>query len=379
MNTFEGHKTADRGAVSSSRAVDKPQIVRLAVVVVTYQTRELLREFLLSLRSEIESLTGVAVNVVVVDNASTDGTVEMVRDEFPEVRVVANAANLGPARAFNQGLAEVLSDADVVLLANSDIYIHAGTLKRMIEFLGSHPEVDGCCGRLYNPDGTPQVTRTRIVSLWPVSKDKPHRATFPGTTFSMIRASAFARIGGFDETYYFYNEDLDWAERARRAGLRFEYIPEASVTHYGSQGRRHNVSRIRRELYRANLYYYRRHYPALAPLAYLGQLLALRWGQWLRRRWLEKLSVQRGTTGSGGRSDETTEVAVASEVASEAARWQQELADLEAAIARLRAEYRNPTAPRIPTFEIPTAGLRLTKLTPQQAEMGDAGPGKSTG
>jgi len=379
MNTFEGHKTADRGAVSSSRAADKPQVLRLAVVVVTYETRELLREFLLSLRTEIQSLPGVAVTVLVVDNASTDGTVDMVRTEFPEVRVVANAANFGPARAFNQGLAEVLPDADLVLLANSDVYIHVGTLKRMVEFLGNHPEVDGCCGRLYNPDGTPQFTRTRIVSLWPVSKDKPHRATFPGTGFSMIRASAFARIGGFDETYYFYNEDLDWAERARRAGLRFEYIPDASVTHYGNQGRQHNVSRIRRELYRANLYYYRRHYPALAPLAYLGQLLALRWGQWLRRRWLEKLSVQRGTTGSGGRSDETTEVAVASEVASEAARWQQELADLEAAIARLRAEYRNPTAPRIPTFEIPTAGLRLTKLTPQQAEMGDAGPGKSTG
>ena len=155
MNTFKGHETTNVRVVSSSRAVDKPQIVRLAVVVVTYQTRELLREFLLSLRSEIESLTGVAVNVVVVDNASTDGTVDMVRTEFPEVRVVANAANLGPARAFNQGLAEVLSDADVVLLANSDIYIHAGTLKRMIEFLGSHPEVDGCCGPLYNPDGTP--------------------------------------------------------------------------------------------------------------------------------------------------------------------------------------------------------------------------------
>jgi Predicted glycosyltransferases len=218
MNTFEGHKTADRGAVSSSRAADKPQIVRLAVVVVTYQTRELLREFLLSLRSEIESLTGVAVNVVVVDNASTDGTVEMVRTEFPEVRVVANAANFGPARAFNQGLAEVLSDADVVLLANSDIYIHAGTLKRMIEFLGSHPRWMDAAGDFITRT-VPQFTRTRIVSLWPVSKDKPHRATFPGTGFSMIRASAFARIGGFDETYYFYNEDLDWAERARRAGL----------------------------------------------------------------------------------------------------------------------------------------------------------------
>jgi len=257
----------------------------------------------------------------VVDNASTDGTVDMVRTEFPEVRVVANAANFGPARAFNQGLAEVLPDADLVLLANSDVYIHVGTLKRMVEFLGNHPEEDGCCGRLYNPDGTPQFTRTRIVSLWPVSKDKPHRATFPGTGFSMIRASAFARIGGFDETYYFYNEDLDWAERARKAGLRFEYIPDASVTHYGNQGRRHNVSRIRRELYRANLYYYRRHYPALAPLAYVGQLLALRWGQWLRRRWLGKLHVQRDTTGSGGPSDgATAEAAVASELVSDAAR-----------------------------------------------------------
>src|SRR5690606_37925157 len=167
---------------------DNPPQPRLAVLVVTLQTKDMLRDFLLSVRAEQARLAGMPVKVVVVDNVSTDGTAEMVRREFPDVRLIASSENGGPARAFNLGLAEVLPEADLVVISNSDVTIHAGTLGKMVEFLRNHPDVDGCCGRLYNSDGTPQVTRTRIWSLRRAPKDQPHRATFPGTTFAMFRA-----------------------------------------------------------------------------------------------------------------------------------------------------------------------------------------------
>ena len=374
MATATGDTGTEPVIISRYYSVDNPPQPRLAVVVVTYETRDLLRDFLLSVRAEQARMAGMPVKVVVVDNASTDGTAEMVRREFPDVRLIASAENGGPARAFNLGLAEVIPEADLVVISNSDVTIHAGTLEKMVEFLRKHPDVDGCCGRLYNSDGTPQVTRTRIWSLRRAPKDQPHRATFPGTTFAMFRAEAFARVGGFDETYYFYNEDLDWAERARKARLRFQYLPDASVTHHSGQGRRHNVSRIRRELYRANLYYYRRHYPLLAPLVYGAQLLSLRWGQRVRRRELQKVGQQSAAaTTAYGMSPAELEAAAASELGDRVALLRQELADLEDAIQRMRREYRSPSLPQIPQFR-----LRLPEATGAQPEPA-GGPTRTTG
>src|SRR5690606_17180862 len=124
MNAGAGEAVSEPKIVSTYYEAGSPPSLRLAVVVVSYQTRDLLRDFLLSVRAERERLAGVPVTVVVVDNASTDGTAEMVRQEFPEMRLVVNRDNGGPARAFNQGLAEVVPDADLVVVANSDVTIH---------------------------------------------------------------------------------------------------------------------------------------------------------------------------------------------------------------------------------------------------------------
>ena len=301
----------------------------LSFVVLTYNTRDFLRDCLNSVLEECRSLTSglVSCQVVAVDNASSDGTCDMVQDEFPSVRLIKHSENLGSAKGFNAGLVQALPDSDIIVIMNSDIIILPGTISKMLAFLKEHRGVDGVSCALYNPDMTPQRTRTSIVRILPKDKSKPFRAEFPGTGFAMYRAEAFLKVGGYDETYYFYNEDLDWAARAKRLGCVFYFLPDASAIHIGGGGRRHNISGILKELYRSNMYFYRRHYPRLAWLAYLILKAEIKIRIRGIRRQMSRLQSNEGLE-----------------------EYEQQIAILLEAERRMQEEYRNPSTPQIPRF-----------------------------
>lgn len=305
--------------------------VTLTFIVLTYNTRDFLRDCLNSVLEESRNLTpdNVSCKIVAVDNDSSDGTCDMVEDEFPSVRLVRNQTNLGPAKGFNIGIAEALSYSDIVVIMNSDIIVLPGTVRKMLAFLIAHKEVHGVSGSLYHPDMTPQRTRTHIVRILPKDKSKPFSAEFPGTGFAMYRAEAFRRVGGYDENYYFYNEDLDWAVRAKREGCVFYSLPKAGVIHIGAGGRRHNVSGIFKELYRANLYFYRRYYPGLAWLAYLVLKAEIA----MRIRGLKR--ELRRLPGDEGLQE-----------------YEKQIAILREARRRMQEEYRKPSSPQIPSFAV---------------------------
>ncbi len=249
----------------------------LAVVIVTFNTRDLLLECLRSVCEDAEK-TGRSYRVIVVDNASADGTASAVRESFQAVHLIENTANVGLAPALNQGLRTCV-DAGYVLLMNSDIEVPPGTLGPMIDYLDSHPKVAGVSVRLVNPDGSPQKFRTSFgVTLWPQRLDRVSPVTFFGTTFHMGRRALFSedQVGLFDEFYFFYNEDIDWSVRAHRKGFVFHYLPTLPVIHYGGRGRAQNRSRLLSELHRMNLYFYAKFYgrPA-ARLMYFLQMLEL--------------------------------------------------------------------------------------------------------
>ncbi len=265
----------------------------LAIVIVTYKTKELLRACLTSVLQECGRFLK-KFDVIVVDNASGDGTVEMVREEFPKVHLIENEGNLGPARSFNRGLAVALKRAPVVVLANSDIRVLEHTIENMLGFLDKNPDVAGVCGPLLNPDLGRQQMRTHILSFRKRDLTRMFRATFVGTTFTMIRAATFRKVGGFDENYYFYNEDLDWAQRARRLHRRFVFLPDAPVIHYLSQGSKQNMSRIIQELYKSNIYYVKKFYGWIAPLV-------------LRLMHLEIERIVKGMRGEVARATEAKE------------------------------------------------------------------------
>lgn len=255
---------------------------RLAVVIVTYRTKELVRRCVESVKRDIPA--GLSAQLIVVDNASGDGTVEMLRQEFPEVQLIANEANRGPAYAYNQGVRAGLS-AKYVMMLNSDIELRPGTIGPMFDHLEQDPDISGVIGRLFNPDGTPQYMRVQIKQWRKPEWDRPFLATFVSTCFLMARSEAFRKVGLFDEAYYFHNEDLDWSERATRLGLRFRYLPGVGVMHHCSAGLKQNYSAIVRELYRSNLYYFHKFYgPTLAAIAQAAMLLEIR----LRQRALVK-------------------------------------------------------------------------------------------
>ncbi len=259
--------------------------VRLAVVIVTFNTRDLLLQ---CLNSVIEDAARASrtYRVIVVDNASSDGTAAAVTRTFPSVELIANAANVGLAPALNQGL-RACTDAAYVLLMNSDIKVRPHTLGPMMDYLDTHPQVAGVSVQLINPDGSRQKFRTAFGPiLFPERLDRTFPVTFFGTTFQMGRRPIYNQdqVGEFDEYYFFFNEDLDWSIRAHRKGLVFHYLPHLPVVHYSGQGRAQNRDRLLSDLYRMNLYFYAKFYGrTLTRLIYviqtaelLGRLTALR-------------------------------------------------------------------------------------------------------
>ncbi len=254
---------------------------KFAAVVITYKTKQLVDDCLDSMIKDAQS-ANLEYEIVVVDNASGDGTVEMIKTKYPKVHLIANTENRGLTKALNQGIGAAIKFAEYIFVSNSDVKILPGTLKIMLDFLDEHPNFDGTLGPLFNPDMTRQMMKTHIWSLRRPNFEQQFKAEMVGTTFSLIRAAVFRRIGGYDENYYFWNEDLDWAERAKRGGCSFMYLPNAGVIHYVSRGKYRSI--VTQELYRSNIYYFKKFYGNWAWLV----LLALKAEINYKKRQLQK-------------------------------------------------------------------------------------------
>jgi N-acetylglucosaminyl-diphospho-decaprenol L-rhamnosyltransferase len=222
----------------------------VAVVVVNYNTRECLRACLASVAAASPA------EVVVVDNGSTDGSVEMVRSEFPAVRLVEEPSNPGYGAASNRGVAAC--DAPYVLLINSDTLLRGGTLEALRDYMDRHPRAGLAGPRLVHADGSshrscyafPSTTflilehsPLRQVAGWIpwmrrryfIDWSPPEAGAVPWVhgAVLMLRRSAFDAAGGFDPSYYMYYEEVDLAYRLAAAGWETHFAPVTEVTHLG--------------------------------------------------------------------------------------------------------------------------------------------------
>ena len=252
--------------------------MRIAAVVVNYNTRDLLRSCLESVRAE-----GID-EVVVVDNASTDGSPGMVRAEVPEARLIANAHNPGYGGGANQGIAAC--ESPYVLLLNSDTLLRKGAASALAGWLDRHPRAAVVGPRLLNPDGTlqsscfPDLTPFNVLALntWlnrPARLLPRFRPTWRGTPSQnghwvkgaalAIRRQAFDSVGGFDESYFMYAEELDLCKRLRAAGWEIHYTPEAAVTHIEGASTEQNRHAMAERLFLSLEKYYRQHHPGKLP------------------------------------------------------------------------------------------------------------------
>jgi len=233
----------------------------LGVVIVAINGRERLLRSLRALLPQCEGLKEVEYKAVVVDSAS-DSTVEAVRQEFPQVTVVANPPSGGLAGAFNVGLRE-LSFPSYVLVTRDDAELTAGALARMVGYLREHPATAGVVPSLIDSDGGVHVQRKAVV----------------GTACSLIRGEVFFDVGLYDERFSTCNEELDWSIRAKRKGYTFDYLPEARVLHDRRGQLRQEESAGFAERAAADLWLKYKH-------AGRRRAVALYWRQRMQARWL---------------------------------------------------------------------------------------------
>jgi GT2 family glycosyltransferase len=266
--------------------------VEVSVVIVSWKTPELLRACLSTLDTECRHL-GKPTEIIVIDNGSRDGSVEMVRSEFPESVVIENRRNVGFAAANNQGLRECTGR--YVLLLNPDTELKAGALKRMIDFMDAHPAVGAVGPRLVNPDGSlqescyPAPTLFRElwrllhfdllhpIALYPMEKwslDQPRKVETIQGACLLLRHETVAQVGILDEKFFVYTEEIDYCRRIALAGWKLLWVPTAVVIHHGGQATRQVAGKMFIQLYRSKLLYFRKHYGVLVGGLYKLILLA---------------------------------------------------------------------------------------------------------
>lgn len=231
----------------------EPPTLDVSVVIVSYRSRALLGECLDSVRASLAA-SGLAGEVVVVENGSPDGTAELVREQYPWVRLVVNAENRGFAAAANQGMR--LARGRVIVLLNPDTRVIGDALGRLVRFLERHPTVGVAGPRLRFPDGRTQPSRRRFPTLltgflestlvqdyWRAnrvlaryyvadrSEDELQEVDWLVGACLAIRREALRSVGLLDERFFLYSEEVEWFWRLRRAGWRVVYLPDAEVVH----------------------------------------------------------------------------------------------------------------------------------------------------
>lgn len=248
----------------------------VSVIVVSWNAQGYLRECLESL-TETKLLH--TLEVIVVDNASSDGSPEMVASEFPRVRLIKNDKNLGFAKANNIGIRE--STGRYVSLVNSDINVLPNCLDLLVKHLDEHPSVGLAGPRILNADRTLQSSCRKFPSLWNNFCEASglfrifprvsffsteHMLYFPHDRvmdvdvlvgcFWMIRREALEKVGLLDEDFFIYSEDLDWCRRCWYAGWRVNLFPEAHAIHYRAASSANDPARFAIEQQRATLHYW---------------------------------------------------------------------------------------------------------------------------
>ena len=240
----------------------------LAFILVNWNTKELISD---AVRSIIDTVSDYSYKIIIVENGSCDGSAEMLRKIFPEIRLICNEKNVGFARAVNQGLA--LTKASYIVLLNSDARLQRGAIKNLVKFMEKNPRVAIAGGQLINIDGSRQNSIASFPSLATELLNKRllriiFRHRYPGKerdypipidVDSMVGACLIARreaiqkVGNLDEGYFFFLEETDWCRRMKANGWRVSFVPTARIFHL--QGS--SAARVKTE---ARIEYYRSRY-----------------------------------------------------------------------------------------------------------------------
>ena len=249
--------------------------MKFSVVIVNYNVRLLLEE---CIKSVEKALDGIEGDIFVVDNNSSDGSVEYIRERFPKVHIIANKENLGFARANNQAIR--ITDAEYILLLNPDTVVYENTLRGCLDFMDANPEAGGVGVRMLTREGkvapesrravpTPWVAFLKMLGLTSryymshLPWDKPGRIEVVSGAFCMLRHKALDQIGLLDEDFFMYGEDIDLSYRLLKGGWQNWYLPY-DIIHYKGESTQKSSFRYVHVFYQAMLIFFRKHYSHLS-------------------------------------------------------------------------------------------------------------------
>lgn len=249
----------------------------ISIIIINWNTQNILRECLNSIGTTCQ---GLEYEVIVVDNASGDGSVAMLRTDFPEVRLIENKTNVGFARANNQAMLSGLGE--YFLLLNSDACLLPGALEKLYELGKTHPNAGIVGAMLVNPDSSFQASFSRFPTLWrevlilsglgrvlygrwfpshgPEAEKGSQPADYVEGACMLVRRSAYQQAGGLDESFFMYAEEVDWCYRMKQRGWQVWYQPQARVLHYGGASSAGRRTQREGDLYWSRIHFFRKHY-----------------------------------------------------------------------------------------------------------------------
>ncbi len=255
-----------------------PSSLDLSVIVISYNTREMT---LNCLRALYAGLGNLKAEVFVIDNASTDGSAEAVRAAFPAAQVIENSGNTGFGAANNQAMQ--MASGEYFLLLNSDAFVEPEAVPALVDYARSHPEIGAAGPRLLNGDGTLQLSCFRYPSplgvwleqLWvsallpnhPVlgyyrrwGHDRERLVDFVIGACLLVRREAYVQVGGFDDSFFMYQEETDWQRRMHNRGWKIGFTPDAQVTHLGGASGASEKAKISGHFFDSMDHYLHKHY-----------------------------------------------------------------------------------------------------------------------
>jgi GT2 family glycosyltransferase len=274
--------------------------MKLSIVIICWNDRKVIGD---CLRSICAGTRSTEIEIIVSVNGSADGSVEFIRENFPNVRVIENGANLGFSKGNNVGIRACRGE--FVLILNPDTIIHDGTLDGLVQFAERHPEAGAFGCRVLNVDGSYQRSARPFPTIWRYSLaalylgslghlsevftsdeyvawagDSEREVDWLSGCSLLVRGDLLRRLGGFDEQFVYYFEDVDLCRRVRQAGYPVLFTPEATITHLGGQSTKEFPLPFVLEKYRNSYRYFYKHF---------GKMGARRY----RRVVLTRLSVRR--------------------------------------------------------------------------------------
>ena len=260
--------------------------MKLSIVIVSYNVCQLLDECLESVKKALDGIDG---DIYVVDNCSSDGTVETLRPKHPQVHFIANTENVGFARANNQAIRQ--SDSEYVLLLNPDTVVYEQTIKGCLDFMDAHPEAGGAGVRMLTREGTiAPESRRAIPTPW-VSMlkmlgftkryymshlpwDQPSQIEVISGAYCLLRRKALNQVGLLDEDFFMYGEDIDLSYRLLKGGWQNWFLP-FDIIHYKGESTQKSSFRYVHVFYQAMLIFFRKHYGHLSFLISLPIKMAI--------------------------------------------------------------------------------------------------------